>query len=107
MNYQNKKVSELKVIAKERVFHSYSKMRKAELIALLSPPILDSSVPDISASVLQPSQYVPSVKKEDQPMSQEKSKFREWADWLIKHIPEPVKRTSNVVISKVNSLYDF
>ena len=37
---ENMKVPELKALAKERRLRRYSKLRKAELIALLAPPAL-------------------------------------------------------------------
>ena len=47
---ENRKVPELKSIAKERGLKGYSKMRKAELVALLSTPIEDlHTIPDVPA----------------------------------------------------------
>ena len=80
---ENRKVPELKSIAKERGLKGYSKMRKAELVALLSQPILNPS------PVLPPNQNVSTVKNE------EKSKFRKL-----------VERTKNWVDDKSSRVFN-
>src|SRR5579872_7049995 len=77
---ENKKVSELKAIAKERGLRRYSKLSKAELIALLSAPILDAPVPP-----------------------QAKPYWQRFIEWTTNHITGPLKRMGNTLISKFST----
>ena len=91
MDYRNKTVPELKSIAKVMGLHRYSKLRKADLIALLAAPILGASVSDMPAPVLQPI-----VNIEEQP----KSKIQ----WLINRVSEQPKQTFNAIKSGITNL---
>ena len=100
------RMPELKSLARERRFRGYSRMRKAELVALLqnSPPPGQSRA---STSPTPPTQTwepiddrrlrKPSLQEidifEQQEMSksrpQVKGKLNKWYDWLINHVPKP------------------
>ena len=105
MEYENMRMPELKSLARERRFRGYSRMRKAELVALLQ----NSSPPGQSHASTSPTQTwepiddrrprKPSPQEmdifEQQEMSksrpQVKGKLNEWYDWLINHVPKPIK----------------
>ena len=102
------RMPELKSLAREHRFRGYSRMRKAELVALLqnSPPPGQSRA---STSPTPPTQTwepiddrrprKPSLQEmdifEQQEMSksrpQVKGKLNKWYDWLINHVPKPIK----------------
>ena len=102
------RVLELKSLARERRLRNYSRMRKAELVALLqnSPPPGQSSA---STSPPPPTQIwepiddrrlrKPSPQEMDIFKQQEisksrpqvKTKLNKWYDWLINHVPKPIK----------------
>ena len=102
------RMPELKSLAREHRLRSYSRMRKAELVALLqnSPPPGQSCA---STSPTPPTQTwepiddrrprKPSPQEmdifEQQEMSksrpQVKSKLNKWYDWLINYISKPIK----------------
>ena len=102
------RMPELKSLARERRLRGYSRMRKAELVALLqnSPPKSQSHT---STTPTPPTQTwgpiddrrprKPSPQEmdiiEQQEMSksrpQVKGKLNKWYDWLIDHVPKPIK----------------
>ena len=102
------RMPELKSLARERGLRNYSRMRKAELVALLqnSPPPGQSRA---STSPPPPTQTwepiddrrlrKPSPQEmdifEQQEMSksrpQVKTKLNKWYDWLINNVPKPIK----------------
>ena len=108
MEYENMRMPELKSLTRERRLRGYSRMRKAELFALLqnSPPPGQSRA---SAAPTPPTQtWEPIVDRrprkpsrqetdifEQQEMSksrpQVKGKLNKWYDWLINHVPKPIK----------------
>ena len=113
------RVMELKALTRDHGLRNYSRMRKAELIALLwnnPPPApqmstwepIDDRRPrqpphsterGASAGQAFASTSVPSPQEmdifEQQEMSksrpQAKSKLNKWYDWLINHVPKPIK----------------
>ena len=108
MEYENMRMPELKSLAREHRLRGYSRMRKAELVALLQngPPPGQSRA---STSPTPPTQTwepiddrrprKPSPQEmdifEQQEMSkshpQVKTKLNKWYDWLINHVPKPIK----------------
>ena len=108
MEYENMRMPELKSLAREHRLRGYSRMRKTELVALLhnSPPPGQSRV---STSPTPPTQTwepiddrrprKPSPQEmdifEQQEMSksrpQVKGKLNKWYNWLINHVPKPIK----------------
>ena len=111
------RVPELKVLARDHELRNYSRMRKAELVALLqnNPPPSRSRGPRAPAPCTRspppppPTQtWAPIDKRrprkptqqemdifEQQEMSksrpQVKSKLKKWYDFLINHVPKPIK----------------
>ena len=102
------KVTELKALTRERGLRGYSRLRRAELVALLQnnpppppqmstwEPIDDRLRPDRSAllRLRQPTQQEMDIFQQ-QEMSksrpQVKNKLNDWYDWLVNHIPKTVK----------------
>ena len=107
---------ELKALTRDRGLRNYSRMRKAELVALLqnNPPTGQSHAsaaptphtrppPPLQMSTWEPiddrKQRKPSSQEmdifEQQEISksrpQVKSKRNKWYDWLINHVPKPIK----------------
>ena len=118
---------ELKFLERERRLRGYSRMRKAELVALLqnSPPPSQSCA---STSPTPPTQTWEPIDDrrprkpgpqemdifEQQEMSksrpQVKGKLNKWYDWLINHVPKPIKDGASKVFKtfkdKIMGLYD-
>ena len=110
---------ELKALARDRGLRNYSQMRKAELVALLwnnppTAPQMSTREPIDDRRLRQPprsmkqsatvrqgfaSTSMPSPQEmdifEQQEMSkrrpQVKIKLNKWFDWLINHVPKPIK----------------
>ena len=102
------RMPELKSLARERRLRGYSRMRKAELIALLqnSPPPGQSRA---SAAPTPPTQTWEPIddRKPRKPSPQEMdifeqqeisksrpqvmTKLKKWYDWLINHVPKSIK----------------
>ena len=121
------RVTELKSLARDRGLRNYSRMRKAELVALLqnSPPPSQSRA---SAAPTPPTQTwepiddrrprKPSPQEMDiferQEMSksrpQVKGKLNKWYDWVINHVPKPIKdcasKAFKIFKDKVMGLYN-
>ena len=114
MEYENMRMPELKSLARERRLRNYSHMRKAELVALLqnNPPPAPRTRPPRPTRAPPPPPPTqtwepiddrrprkPSPQEmdifEQQEMSksrpQVKGKLNKWYDWLINHVPKPIK----------------
>ena len=108
------RVSELKSLARDRGLKNYSRMRKAELVALLqnNPPPAPRTRPPRPTRPpppLPPTQTWEPIddRKPKKPSPQEmdifeqqemsksrpqvKGKLNKWYDWLINHVPKPIK----------------
>ena len=105
------RMPELKSLARERRLRNYSRMRKAELVALLqnNPPPAPRTRPPRPTRPPPPTQTwepiddrrprKPSPQEmdmfEQQEMSksppQVKTKLTKWYNWLINHVPKPIK----------------
>ena len=114
MEYENMRMPELKSLARGRRLRNYSRMRKAELVALLQnnpspaprtrqprptrppppPPPTQTWEPIDDWRPRKPSPQEMDI-FEQQEMSksrpQVKGKLNEWYDWLINHVPKPIK----------------
>ena len=108
MEYENMRMPELKSLAREHRLRGHSRMRKAELVALLqnSPPQGQSRT---SASPPPPTKTWEPIddRKPRKPSSQEmdvfkqqeisksrpqvKTKLNKWYNWLINHVPNLLK----------------
>ena len=107
---KNKKVPELKSIAKKLGLSRYGKLRKHELIRMIqdfqdnernSSVILDEADPKTNIQILKPTQFSAGNKvaflkslaeKIAKPATREINKF---ADWIISYVPEPIRNTVN------------
>ena len=109
------RMPELKALARDRGLRNYSRMREAELVALLqnnpppgqshasTAPTLRTRPPPPPTQTWEPiddrKPRKPSPQEmdifEQQEMSksrpQVKGKLNKWYDWLINHVPKPIK----------------
>ena len=116
MEYENMRMPELKSLARDRRLRNYSRMRKAELVALLqnNPPPGESrasAAPTRNTrppTAMQMSTWEPiddrrprAPTKQEMDMLEQlemsksrpqvKSKLNKWYDWLINNVPKPIK----------------
>ena len=113
MEYENTRMPELKSLARDRGLRNYSRMRKAELVALLqnnpppapltrpprptrprpSPPPTQTWEPIDDRRVRKPSPQEMDMFEQQEIRSrpQVKTKLNKWYDWLINHVPKPIK----------------
>ena len=131
------RVPELKSLARERRWRNYSHMRKAELVALLqnNPPPGQSRANAAPTPHTRPPPPPPPTKTwepiddrrlrkpspqemdmfEQQEISksrpQVKTKLNKWYDWLINHVPKPIKDSPSKAFKtfkdKVMGLYNW
>src|SRR5688572_11877256 len=117
MEYKTKTVKQLRNIAKVKGMRGYSRLRKADLVALVSSgPTqsvktvhesnpLDAPVPDIKVPTLVPGKYTPSSNTWKSRLIEAKNKARSklntFADWLINYVAPREKKS---VDEKLNSL---
>ena len=127
------RMPELKSLARERRLRNYSRMRKAELVALLQnnpppaprtrpprptrppppPPPTQTWEPIDDRKLRKPSSQEMDI-FEQQEMSksrpQVKGKLNKWYDWLINHVPKPIKDGASIEFQtfkgKVMGLYN-
>ena len=105
MEYKNMRMPELKSLAREHRLRCYSRMRKAELVALLqnSPPPGQSCASTSPTQTWEPiddrrprkpsSQEMDIFERQEMSKSrpQVKGKLNKWYDWLINHVLKPIK----------------
>ena len=135
MECENLRMPELKSLAREHRLRGYSRMRKAELVALLqnSPPPGQSHAstsptphtrppPPPQMSTWEPIDDRKPRKPNPQEMDifekqeiskgrpQVKTKLNKWYDWLINHVPKPIKdgasKSFKTFKDKVMGLYN-
>ena len=130
------RMPELKSLARERRLRGYSRMRKAELVALLQnnpppgqsrtsaaptpctrppppPPPTQTWEPIDDRRLRKPSPKEMDIFEQQEiskSQSQVKTKLNKWYDWLINHVPKPIKDDANKVFKtfkdKVMGLYN-
>src|ERR1043165_3768180 len=127
--YTMKTVNELRHIAKVNGMRGYSRLRKADLAALVSSRLmqsvqtghesnpLDASSPDINVPTLVPTKYTPPSKNWKSVFSDVLvetknkviSKLNRFADWLINYVAPPEQKLVNERLaslkSKVSSIF--
>jgi len=98
----------LQQIAKQNEIRGYSKLSKEDLKMLLrkrlprmvyeeimgsgtTRSLLDEDIPKMSQKPLHPTQYVPPPPRREDVTQ----KLRRWANWLLRFVPESVKRPIN------------
>ena len=136
MDYENMRVTELKALARDRGLRNYSRMRKAELVALFqnNPPPTPHARPPPSPPQMSPFGAPPrgatwepiDDRRPRKPTQQEmdifeqqelsksqpqlKSKLNKWYNWLINHVPKPIKdgasRAFETFKDKIMGLYN-
>ena len=132
--YNNKNVKELKAIARSRKIKGYYKMRKAELISVLSPkvklvikrkphiekpkvkllikplPLLDEPVPHIERPILQPTREVrdvSSLKELSSRVAQPvKKEINKITNWILNKVPKSLKKEGNERITALKEKID-
>ena len=121
------RMPELKSLARDRRLRGYSPMRKAELVALLQnspppgqnrastspPPPTQTWEPIDDRRPRKPSpQEMDIFKQQEMSKSrpQVKTKLNKWYDWLINHVPKPIKdgasKAFKIFKDKVMGLYN-
>ena len=137
MEYENMRIPELESLARERRLRNYSRMRNTELVVLLQnnpPPGQSRAIaaptphtrlppPPPPTQTWEPIDYrkprKPSAQEmdifEQQEMSksrpQVKTKLNKWYNWLINHVPKPIKngasKSFKTFKDKVMGLYNM
>ena len=136
MEYENMKMPELKSLARDCGLRNYSRMRKAELVALLQnnpppglsrvsaaptpqtrppppPPPTETWEPIDDRRPRKPSPQEMNIFEQQEirkSQPQVKTKLNKWYDWLINHVPKPIKDGASKVFKtfkdKVMGLYN-
>ena len=113
---ENQSVKQLKVLAKERVIKGYYKMRKAELIEVLSTDeseiyetANDQSIPEVNIPIPAPSRVTQIKNLASNVAAPVKSVINRFTGWLLNYIPEPIKNAVNERVEnlkeRVNSIF--
>ena len=115
---EGKSVKELKAIAKERSVKGYYKMRKAELIEVLSTvndqvnltqPVVDQPIPEVNIPIPRPSRISQIKNLASNVAAPVKSVINRFTGWLLAYIPEPIKNAVNERVEnlkeRVNSIF--
>ena len=129
MEYKTKTVKQLRNIAKVKGMRGYSRLRKADLVALVSSGptqsvktehesnLLDAPVPDIKVPTLVPGKYTPPSNtwksRFNNVLTEAKNKVRSklntFADWLINYVAPREKKSVNEKLdslkSKISSIF--
>ena len=136
MDYENMRVVDLKVLVREHGLRGYSRLRKAELIAMLqnNPPVPltrpprptrpPPPPPKAIAAHAQSARFRPDRPRQPSPQeidifeqqemrknrSQVMSKLNDWYDWLVNHVLKTIKYNSSRVFktfkNKIMGLYN-
>ena len=113
---ENQSVKELKALAKERGIKGYYKMRKAELIEVLSTDkseiyktANDQSIPEVNIPIPAPSRVTQIKNLASNVAAPVKSVRNRFTGWLLNYIPEPIKNAVNERVEnlkeRVNSIF--
>ena len=115
---ENQSVKELKALAKERSVKGYYKMRKAELIKVLSTvndlrqtyqTAVDQPIQEINIPIPAPSRVSQIKNLAYNVAAPVKSVINRFTGWLLNYIPEPIKNAVNERVEnlkeRVNSIF--
>ena len=112
------RVTELNTLTRDRWLRNYSRKRKAELVALLRnkpppPPQMYTWKPmdDRRPRKLSPQEMdIFEQQETSKSHPQVKNKLNDWYDWLINHVPKPIKDGASKVFKtfqdKIMGLYN-
>src|SRR5688572_25285125 len=119
MEYKTKTVKQLRNIAKVKGMRGYSRLRKADLVALVSSrptqsvktvhegDLLDAPVPDIKVPTLVPGKYTPPSNTWKSRLieanNKVRSKLNTFADWLINYVAPREKKSVNERLDSLKS----
>ena len=123
MEYKTKTVKQLRNIAKEKGMRGYSRLRKADLVALVSSGptqsvktehegnLLDAPVPVIDVPTLAPGKYTPPSNTWKSSFSgvleevknKVRSKLNTFSDWLINYVAPQEKKSVNERLDSLKS----
>ena len=108
---ETKTVKEMQTIAKERGLRGYSKLRKADLLAVLSKPAdLDAQA---DKQLAQPMTTVNALEGFDARADEQsaKPKSNKWFGWLADHVPIPARwveeQLAKPMKKAVSTAYDY
>ena len=113
---ENQTVKQLKTLAKDRGIKGYYKMRKAELIEVLSTDeseiyetANDQSIPEVNIPIPAPSRITQIKNLASNVAAPVKSVINRFTGWLLNYIPEPIKNAVNERVEnlkeRVNSIF--
>ena len=110
---ENKTIAQLRAIAKQRGMKGFWKLKKAELASLLNtpkrPPRRNGQRRSLRQVDIQPTpEAMETFEKQElaKNRSTVKSKLNELYDWLIKAVPEPVKKHAKTAYDKAGTFFD-
>ncbi len=112
--YDNRKISELRDVARSRGLKGWSRLQKSELASFLTENIptttslLDEKIPrNLSSRTLRPTQFIPSKATKKIPTTTKGAKrLSDWENWLLDNIPEAPKKNVSEAKKKILDLYE-
>ena len=116
ISMEKQSVKQLKALAKDRGIKGYYKMRKAELIEVLSTDeseiyetANDQSIPEVNIPIPAPSRITQIKNLASNVAAPVKSVINRFTGWLLNYIPEPIKNAVNERVEnlkeRVNSIF--
>ena len=115
INMNTKTVRELRSIAKDKGLCGYYKLKKADLVALLSEQSAEEmpkSPPTARRKIIPSTKEMDEFEKEEMKKGKPvvKNKLNEWYDWLVDYVPKPIKSAVSIAFLRAKNsilgLYD-